>query len=171
MDAAINPGNSGGALLDSQGRLIGINTLIYSPSGAFAGVGFAVPVDTVRRVVMQLIKHGRVVRPYLGVKCAPDAISKRLGIRGVIVASVQAGSGAAAAGLMPVKVEGPRMQLGDIIYAVDGKKVESVEDLLSEVEAHDVGDTVTLSMRRYSDDGPPVETKVRLTQADSYAAE
>src|SRR5204863_4131396 len=84
-DAAINPGNSGGPLLDSAGRLIGVNTAIYSPSGAYAGIGFAVPVDTINRVVPQLIRDGKVERAGLGVKIAGDNITQKLGLQGALV--------------------------------------------------------------------------------------
>lgn len=99
-DASINPGNSGGPLLDSQGRLIGVNTAIYSPSGASAGVGFAIPVDTVRRVVNELIRKGKVVRPGLGIMCANDSQAKQLGVNGVLIFGLSEGGAAAKAGLL-----------------------------------------------------------------------
>ncbi len=98
-DAAINPGNSGGPLLDSAGRLIGVNTAIYSPSGVSTGIGFAVPVDTVNRVVPQLIRHGRIIRPGLGVRIADDATARRFGLQGVLIIQVEKGSAAETAGL------------------------------------------------------------------------
>jgi S1-C subfamily serine protease len=94
-DAAINPGNSGGPLLDSAGRLIGVNTAIYSPSGASAGIGFAIPVDTVHRIALELIRYGKVTRPGIGVQIAKDQIAQQLGIKGVLVVDVMAGSAAA----------------------------------------------------------------------------
>ena len=106
-DAAINPGNSGGPLLDSSGRLIGVNTAIYSPSGASAGIGFAIPVDEVNRIVPQLIRHGKVVRPGLGVQVAPDHLADELGINGVVIVGVQPGSPAAKAGLARPDVTRP----------------------------------------------------------------
>ena len=115
-DAAINPGNSGGPLLDSGGRLIGVNTAIYSPSGASAGIGFAVPVDTVSRIVPELIAHGRVVRPVIGVAFDDRlgaAVTRRLGVEGVLIREVYEGTGAAAAGLQgtrrrPSRTRDPR---------------------------------------------------------------
>lgn len=100
-DASINPGNSGGPLLDSQGRLIGVNTAIYSPSGASAGIGFAIPVDTVRRVVNELIRKGKVSRPGLGIACASDSQAKQLGVtNGVLILNVMENGAAAKAGLL-----------------------------------------------------------------------
>src|SRR5690606_12714965 len=99
-DASINPGNSGGPLLDSSGRLIGINTAIYSPSGANAGIGFAVPVDTVNAIVPQLLEHGRVVRPGLGISIAHDAHAAQAGIDGVVIMQVVPGGAADKAGLV-----------------------------------------------------------------------
>lgn len=148
-DAAINPGNSGGPLLDSAGRLIGVNTSIYSPSGAFAGVGFAIPVDTVRRVVPQLIKHGRLIRPGLNVEWASERIAQRLRIEGVLVLSVTANSSAEKAGLRPtIRDEFGRLILGDIVTAVDTTKVKSLNDLLDAFEVHKIGDSVSLTVQR-----------------------
>ncbi|EFJ18679.1 hypothetical protein SELMODRAFT_78227, partial [Selaginella moellendorffii] len=98
-DASINPGNSGGPLLDSQGRLIGVNTAIYSPTGASAGVGFAIPVDTVRRVINQIIRDGKVVRPGLGIVCASESQTRQLGVTGVLVLGLSSNGAAAQAGL------------------------------------------------------------------------
>lgn len=148
-DAAINPGNSGGPLLDSAGRLIGINTQIVSPSGAFAGIGFAVPVDTVNRIVPELIKYGKLIRPGLGVSLLPDAIARRWGVRGLVIGKVSKGSGAERAGLRGARqtVTG-RIELGDIIVAVDGKPVETVDALMGILEDHKVGDQVTVDILR-----------------------
>ena len=99
-DAAINPGNSGGPLLDSAGRLIGVNTAIYSPSGAYAGIGFAVPVDTVNRIVPQIIQYGRAIKPVLGIELVQDAMARRWNIEGVVVYRVQDGTGAAESGMV-----------------------------------------------------------------------
>ena len=120
-DAAINPGNSGGPLLDSAGRLIGVNTAIYSPSGASAGIGFAIPVDIVNRIVPELIRSGRIVRPGLGVQIADEQIAQRLGVNGVLVVDVAKGSAASKAGVQPTRrdAEG-RLRLGDIITMIDG---------------------------------------------------
>ncbi|HSP98386.1 MAG TPA: trypsin-like peptidase domain-containing protein [Candidatus Dormibacteraeota bacterium] len=148
-DAAINPGNSGGPLLDSSGRLIGVNTAIYSPSGAYAGVGFAIPVDTVQWVVPDLIQHGRVMRPTLGVQLASMQITQQLGIRGALILEVAPGSKAARAGLEPTRRdERGRLILGDVITAVDGEAVNSAGDVLLLLEQRDVGDTVKLTVSR-----------------------
>ncbi len=148
-DAAINPGNSGGPLLDSAGRLIGVNTQIVSPSGAFAGIGFAVPVDMVNRIVPELIKHGRVIRPGLGVSLVPDAMARRWGIRGVVIGKISRGGAADRAGLRGVRETfGGRIELGDVLVAVDGKAVESVDDLMDVMEQHKVGDQVTIEYLR-----------------------
>ena len=148
-DAAINPGNSGGPLLDSAGRLIGVNTAIYSPSGASAGIGFAVPVDTVARVVPQLIEHGRVIRPALGVHLANPQILERFRIEGALVLQVQPGSPAAQAGLRPTQRDAyGRLILGDVIVSVDGEKVEDSLDVYRILDRKNVGDTVRLTIRR-----------------------
>jgi S1-C subfamily serine protease len=153
-DAAINPGNSGGPLLDSAGRLIGINTAIYSPSGASAGIGFAVPVDTVMRVVPQLIKTGRYVRPALGIE-ADEALNERLsaltGIEGVFVLRVTPGSAADKAGLRGVTRSAEGLVPGDVIVAVEGKPVTSVAQLLARLDDYRVGDTVRVTLRRGED--------------------
>jgi S1-C subfamily serine protease len=151
-DAAINPGNSGGPLLDSAGRLIGMNTAIYSPSGASAGIGFAVPVDTVARIVPQLIAHGRVIRPVIGVGFNDGlsaAVTRRLGVEGALVTVVYDGTGAAEAGLQPTRVDRRgRVVAGDIIQEIDGKPVKSVGDLLGRLGSYKPGDTVTLTLWR-----------------------
>jgi S1-C subfamily serine protease len=148
-DAAINPGNSGGPLLDSAGRLIGINSAIIGPSGANAGIGFAVPVNTVKKVVPELIKYGRENRPVLGVATAADAVARQLGIDGVIVVEVVRGSGAAKAGLQGVKrTPNGRTQLGDVIVAVDAVPVGDNDALLTRLETHKAGDTVTVTVVR-----------------------
>ncbi|TSE19434.1 Periplasmic serine endoprotease DegP [Tepidimonas alkaliphilus] len=150
-DAAINPGNSGGPLLDSAGRLIGINTAIYSPSGASAGIGFAVPVDTVARVVPQLIQHGRYVRPALGIE-VDETLNQRLaaatGVEGVYVLRVQPRGAAEQAGLQGVRMTPEGLVPGDVIVAVEGKPVSGVGPLLARLDDFRVGDTVRLSVRR-----------------------
>jgi S1-C subfamily serine protease len=162
-DAAINPGNSGGPLLDSAGRLIGVNTMIFSPSGASAGVGFAVPVDTVNRVVPELIATGRFVRPALGVELDERlnrVLTERLGVAGVVVLRVTPGSAAANAGLRGVRRNGEgRIVAGDIIVAVDGTAVDSVARLVSRLDDHQVGDNVRLTVLR---DGQKTDVSVRL---------
>jgi len=148
-DASINPGNSGGPLLDSAGRLVGVNTAIYSPSGASAGIGFAVGADTCRRVVNQIIRHGRVVTPSLGVTCAPDAQARQLGVEGVLVVGVLPGSGAERAGLRGMSRDAQgRVVLGDVIVAVGGERVANAEDIISCIEALDVGESVAVTLRR-----------------------
>jgi S1-C subfamily serine protease len=148
-DAAINPGNSGGPLLDSAGRLIGVNSSILSPSGAFAGIGFAIPVDEVNRIVTQLIRHGRVVRPSLGVALAPDQLTRRLGIEGVLVMRVEPGGPAAAAGLRPTQrsITGD-IRLGDLIVAIGDEPIGSIEDFFAALEERAPGDQVTLTILR-----------------------
>jgi S1-C subfamily serine protease len=150
-DAAINPGNSGGPLLDSAGRLIGINTAIYSPSGASAGIGFAVPVDTVLRVVPQLIRDGRYVRPALGVE-VDEQINRQLvsatGIEGVFLLRVLPGSAADKAGLKGAEVRREGIVPGDVVTAVGGKPVDSVARLLARLDDHKVGERVKIEVRR-----------------------
>jgi S1-C subfamily serine protease len=148
-DAAINPGNSGGPLLDGKGRVIGINTQIVSPSGAFAGIGFAVPVDTVSRIVPELIKHGKLIRPGLGVSLIPDAMARRWGVQGIIIGKVGRGSPAEKAGLRGARETAMgRIHLGDIIVAVEGKPIQTVDDLMDVMEQHKVGDEVTVEYLR-----------------------
>ncbi|MCK6572570.1 trypsin-like peptidase domain-containing protein [Myxococcota bacterium] len=148
-DAAINPGNSGGPLLDSAGRLIGINTMIQSPSGASAGIGFAVPVDIINRFVPQLINHGRLVRPVVGVNLVDDRFTRRLGYRGAMIGQVVRGGPAAAAGLRAAtRARNGRVIPGDVIVAVNGKKVENTDDLLGLLESHEVGQQVVLTIVR-----------------------
>ncbi|QDZ22477.1 peptidase [Chloropicon primus] len=148
-DAAINPGNSGGPLLDSQGKLIGVNTMILSPSGASSGVGFAVPADTVRRVVNQIIRHGKVIKPSLGVNCAADQQARQLGLAGVLVLSVVPGSGADRAGLLGTsRSSWGEVTLGDEIVKVNGKDVSSAEDIISVLELCDVGTSAQVAVRR-----------------------
>jgi S1-C subfamily serine protease len=148
-DAAINPGNSGGPLLDSSGRLIGINTSILSPSGASAGIGFAVPVDTVARVVPQLIQYGKEVRPVVGVELADDEIARRLGVRGALVLRVLDKSPAEGAGLQPTTQEpSGRIHLGDIIVGIDATKVDTAQALNAVLDSKQPGDKVVLQVRR-----------------------
>jgi S1-C subfamily serine protease len=148
-DAAINPGNSGGPLLDSSGRLIGVNTAIYSPSGVYAGIGFAIPVDTLQWAIPDLVQHGRLMRPSLGVQVANQQIAGQLGISGALILEVTPGSNAETAGLRAtVRDERGRLVLGDIIVAVDGKPVRNAGELLLSLEQRDAGDRVELTVRR-----------------------
>jgi S1-C subfamily serine protease len=167
-DAAINPGNSGGPLIDSAGRLVGINTMIYSPSGAYAGIGFAVPVDTINRVVPRIIGYGRYVRPTLGVE-ADDRVSRQLfgddGPGGVLVLNVAPGSPAARAGLRPSQIErNGNIVIGDVIAALDGEPVESEADLVNELDEREFGDRVTLTVIRNE---RRVEVPITLGVAES----
>lgn len=159
-DAAINPGNSGGPLLDSAGRLIGINTAIVSPSGAYAGIGFAVPVDVVNRLVPQIIRYGKARKAGLGAEYAQEYIVRRLNLEGVLILNVVPGGAADKAGLRPTRRNRQgQIILGDLIVGIDGQEIGNQRDLMRILDAHDVGDTVTLSIRR--PDGV-VEVKVVL---------
>lgn len=147
-DAAINPGNSGGPLLNSLGQLVGVNTAIYSPSGASAGIGFAIPVNTVREVVPQLIAYGRILRPIMGLELASDRWTRRYGIEGLPVVRVYPGLPAAEAGVRGAwRSSRGDIRLGDVIVAMDGKKVRSSDDYLSIMEKHRAGDEVSVTLR------------------------
>ena len=151
-DAAINPGNSGGPLLDSAGRLIGINTAIYSPSGAYAGIGFAVPVDTVNKVVPQLIAKGRYIRPSLGITVDADMnrlVREQLGVEGVLILRVQRDSAAEAAGLRGAEVDAQgNLVPGDIILGVEDQGVDSIAALISALDDYRIGEKVTVRVWR-----------------------
>lgn len=159
-DAAINPGNSGGPLLDSSGRLIGVNTAIQSPSGASAGIGFAVPVDTVNRVIPQIIRKGTPDRPTLGVWLAPDRWTFSQGIQGVVLSEVRADGPAARAGLKGIG-QSPKGQLilGDIVRAINGKVVRSEDEFRLTLTSYPPGESVTLLVER---DGRQREVDVEL---------
>lgn len=160
-DAAINPGNSGGPLLDSAGRLIGVNTAIISPSGTSAGIGFAIAVDEVNRVVPRLIRHEKPVRPSIGIVVAPDQILQKRGIEGVLILSLIPGGPAEQAGLQPtLRDETGRIRWGDIILAVNDRKVTSTKELFSMLEEFEVGQEVTLKIYR---GGEILETKIKLS--------
>jgi S1-C subfamily serine protease len=145
-DAAINPGNSGGPLLDSAGRLIGVNTAIFSPSGAYAGIGFAIPVDVVNRVVPELIRTGRVPTPGIGIQAAPEALAARLGAQGLVVVRTVPGSPADRAGLRGVDAKSGA--LGDVIVEANGKPVRRLADLTEQFELAGVGKTIALGIER-----------------------
>ncbi|MEN6423835.1 MAG: trypsin-like peptidase domain-containing protein [Phycisphaerales bacterium] len=148
-DAAINPGNSGGPLLDSAGRVIGINTAIVSPSGAYAGIGFAVPVDVVNRIVPQIISGEKIKKPGLGIRPVEDHWVRRFGLEGVLFSQVVSGSGAEKAGLQPtVQDTRGRILLGDLIVAIDGKPIRNSNDLFRVLDNHEVGDTVKVTVQR-----------------------
>jgi S1-C subfamily serine protease len=156
-DAAINPGNSGGPLLDSAGRVIGMNTQIASPSGASAGVGFAIPVDTLNRIVPQLIRTGKYVRPGLGVVVLPDVAAAQLRVRGVLIGRVLANS---TAELRPTTVSGDgRVLVGDAIVAIDGQPIESRADLFRFLDVRQIGQDVEV---KYVRDGKEQTAKVKL---------
>jgi len=159
-DAAINPGNSGGPLLNSSGKLIGVNSAIYSPSGASAGIGFAVPVDTVRRLVPQLIEHGKPIQPDIGVVWLSDGVASRLGLAGAVVYEVANDGPAAEAGLRGIRFNRwDRIALGDVVVAVNGHPVKSSDELLHEFESLGVGAAVTLKVER---DGKTRDVRLSL---------
>jgi S1-C subfamily serine protease len=147
-DAAVNPGNSGGPLLDSSGRVIGVTTAILSPSGSNAGIGFAIPIDTVNRIVPELIEKGRVPTPGIGIVAATEAIATRLGVEGVVIVETTPGSPAERAGLQGIDIDADR--LGDVITAIDGKPVRRLSDLSDEIERVGVGKSVRVSVKRGS---------------------
>jgi len=148
-DAAINPGNSGGPLLNSLGQLVGVNTAIYSPSGASAGIGFAIPVNTVKDVIPQLIAYGRVLHPIIGVELASDRWIKRYRIEGVPIVHVYPGLPAARAGMIGARqVSRREIELGDIITHINDQPVRSNDDYLSVLEKFEPGDRVTIVTRR-----------------------
>ena len=163
-DAAINPGNSGGPLLDSAGRLIGVNTAIFSPSGAYAGIGFAIPADIVNWVVPELIAHGRLVRPSLGVELASDRLAQRLGVeQGALVVDVEQGSSAERAGIRATRYDGRyRVVLGDLVVAIDGQPVKSAPDVLLLLERKRAGERVTVTLER---GGRRLEVEVHLSES------
>jgi len=165
-DAAINPGNSGGPLLDSSGRLIGMNTAIYSPSGSSAGVGFAIPSDTVATVVVDLIRRAGNPRPVLGVSIMESEMAAAFGVKdGVLVIDVPAGSEAEKAGLRGTKRRGLRgLEMGDVIVAVSGERVNGEVDLMKVLEKHKVGETVTITVAR--EEGR-VDLRVKLSAPKS----
>jgi 2-alkenal reductase len=156
-DAAINPGNSGGPLLDSAGRVIGVNTAILSPSGTSAGIGFAIPIDSVNRVVPELIRRGSVPTPGIGIVAASEATATRAGAQGVVIVRTAPGSSAERAGLRGID---PRSgKPGDIIVGVDGKPVRGLADFIQELERVGVGKRVTLTVQR---DGREVPVEVEI---------
>ncbi len=156
-DAAINPGNSGGPLLDSAGRLIGVNTAIISRSGTYSGIGFAVPVDTVNRIAPQIIANGKPARPGIGIRAGSPELSARLNVQGVIVYDVTPGGPAERAGITGVNVAAQR--LGDVIVAVNGRPVRTIGELANELEKVGVGKEARLSVTR---DGVQREVRVKL---------
>ncbi|MCA8920358.1 MAG: trypsin-like peptidase domain-containing protein [Planctomycetes bacterium] len=163
-DAAINPGNSGGPLLDSQGLVIGVNTAIYSRTGSSAGIGFAVPIDTVKRTVAQLIEHGRLVRPTLGVQLARPDVAQQLGVRrGLLIVTVVPESGAARAGLRNSEQRDREIVLGDVLLGINGRPLGRVDDLLNELEKYNAGDVVRVALLRGEEE---LEVEVELSAAN-----
>lgn len=148
-DAAINPGNSGGPLLDSFGRVIGMNTAILSASGASAGIGFAIPIDTINRIASQLIVKGKVERPGLGITLIPRNIAARFGIQGAIIMEVFPGSAAYKAGLQgTIWSRTGNVILGDVIVEIEGVKIKEPDDLIREISRYDVGDRIRVKILR-----------------------
>jgi S1-C subfamily serine protease len=144
-DASINPGNSGGPLLNSDGELVGMNTMIYSQTGTSSGIGFAVPVDTIKRVVPQLIKYGKVIRPGLGITLLSDQYARRYNIEGVVVLQVVPNGPAYKAGIRGI---GRDRYINDIIVGIDKYKITSYDDLYNTLDNYRVGDTVTVTVER-----------------------
>jgi len=145
-DAAINPGNSGGPLLNSNGQLVGVNTAIYSPTGASAGIGFAIPVNTVKVIVPQLIEHGKLIRPVLGIETLTDYWTRRLRVKGVAILSVREGLPAAKAGMVGVREDRRgKIHLGDVIIAINGQNVINEDSLLNQLEKFSPGDNVKVT--------------------------
>lgn len=159
-DASINPGNSGGPLLDSSGQLIGMNTMIYSQSGSSAGIGFAVPINLISRIVPQILQNGHAVNAGLGVGIWDDSVARYLGIEGVIIRNVTRGSNAAKAGLRGTsESQDGEIELGDIITGIDDKKVRNYDDLYNALDGRAPGDAVKV---RYQRDGKEATVRVRL---------
>jgi S1-C subfamily serine protease len=162
-DASSNPGNSGGPLLRSNGQLIGMNTSIYSPSGASAGVGFAIPSDTIKQIAASLIANGRVIRPVMGISYLESAQARSLGITdGILVLGVTPGSGAAKAGIVGTTRAGGfgSLELGDRIVAIDGHAIAAEADLFSALEEHKVGDIVHVRVTNERDGTRTLDIKL-----------
>jgi len=171
-DASINPGNSGGPLLDSHGRMIGINSQILSPSGASAGVGFAIPVNIAKRIVPQLVRNGEVRRPKLGISTRDvDTLVNQIRLpvnEGVLVVEVQPGGAAANAGLRGlVQTDDGDVELGDIIVSIDGQKIATNDDLYHALDKHSVGDSITVEVVR---NARHLNVPVQLTEAPARRA-
>lgn len=148
-DAAINPGNSGGPLLDSSGRLIGVNTMIYSPSGASAGIGFSIPVDEVNWVVSDLIQYGELKRPVMGIQLLPEQYASNWGVEGVMVYGVEPDSPADKAGLKGVsRNKFGEIEHGDVITGINAKEIKNSNDLFLALEKYNPGDKVEISYKR-----------------------
>ncbi|MGB4246958.1 MAG: trypsin-like peptidase domain-containing protein [Pseudohongiellaceae bacterium] len=154
-DAAINPGNSGGPLLNSLGQLVGVNTAIYSPTGASSGIGFAIPVNTVKKIVPELITYGRVQTPTLGIALLPpqyaDYYRQSSRIQGVIVMDVIEGGSPEQAGMRGLRETNQGILLGDVITAIDGETIVNEDDLLNALENRRAGDVVRVTTQRDSE--------------------
>lgn len=162
-DAAINPGNSGGPLLNSSGRLIGVNTAIYSPSGASAGIGFSIPADVVNWVIPELIRFGRIMRPSMGMEFARQSFVQRLGLEGALVLDVMQGEAADRAGIRPtVRDRTGSIRLGDLIVAINKDKISSYSDIVLALEKYKPGEVVQLGIVR---DGKQMTTDLKLDAA------
>ena len=145
-DAAINPGNSGGPLLNSMGELIGVNTAIYSPSGASAGIGFAIPINTIAKLVPQLIEYGKIIRPVIGIETLKDYQARRLRVKGVVVFSVQDGLAADAAGIVGLRYDNRgQIHLGDVVIAINDEPITNEDSLLSSLEQFVPGDKIKVT--------------------------
>jgi S1-C subfamily serine protease len=167
-DAAINPGNSGGPLLNTRGQVIGMNTAIISSVGQSAGVSFAVPINSIARILRQLIEEGRVIRADLGIARVYSTE------QGLLVLAVAEGGPAERAGIRPIQVKLERLGPGfvrrsldpesaDLIVAVEHRRVKTVDELLTEVEKHQPGDTVRITVVR---DGKPMDVPVQLGRSN-----
>ena len=163
-DASINPGNSGGPLLNSSGEIIGMNTMIFSPSGASSGVGFAIPVDTIKKVVPEIIRYGKVIRPDIGASLLPDQYNQRFRIKGAAVWEVAKGSAAESAGLVGLSRDRyGRLLLGDVLVGLDEAKIDSYDDLYTALETRKIGDVVTLTVDR---NGKTRKVRITLVKAE-----
>lgn len=158
-DASINPGNSGGPLLNSDGELIGMSTMIYSSTGTSAGIGFAVPVDTIKKIVPQIIRYGKVIRPGLGISLLQDSYARRIGLVGVAVVDVPSNSEASRMGIRGIaRNRYGELYLQDVIVGIDDHKITSYDDLYNVLENYRIGETVSLVLER-----DKRERKVRFT--------
>lgn len=165
-EASINPGNSGGPLIDARGRLIGMNTAIYSPSGASAGVGFAIPVDTLKIIATALIQNGRIIRPVIGISYLETSQARAFGIdHGVLILDVPEGSAAQQAGLRGTsRMTFGSIELGDVIIGIDGDEIINEGDLFKALDTHHVGDTIRIRVINNSDGERTVKLKLSASQ-------
>lgn len=162
-DSSINPGNSGGPLLDSKGEVIGMNTMIYSKTGTSAGIGFAVPISSINRIVPQIIKHGKVIRPGLGIGVLPDHQRRRFGVEtGIIVTFLDEKGPAAKAGIQGISQDRRgRYFLGDVVVGIDDNKIDNFDDIYHVLDQYKIGDEVEVSLMR---DGKLKKVKLKLTE-------